>query len=89
MLRMFINSNLYFRSLLAIVFLTLIACEDADIKEQLREPTAFHDSDECHVCGMVIARFQGPKSMAFIRKQQQAIRFCSTYEMFIWLLQPE
>ncbi|NOX08669.1 MAG: NosL protein [Gammaproteobacteria bacterium] len=71
------------------IFLTIAGCENTEVKDQSRGAGIFHDSDECHVCGMVIARFSGPKAMVYLRKQPEAIRFCSTHELFIWLLQPE
>ncbi|MCP3675244.1 MAG: hypothetical protein GY829_12335, partial [Gammaproteobacteria bacterium] len=44
---------------------------------------------ECHVCGMVISRFPGPKGQAFETRTEQMRKFCSTMEMMIWYLQPE
>jgi len=52
-------------------------------------PVHFSSGDECHVCGMVITRFPGPKGEAITGKEQQVLRFCSTRDMFAWALQPE
>ena len=58
--------------------------------EEVREivPVAIHDSDECHVCGMIIQEFPGPKGQA-VEKRGAVRKFCSSAEMFGWWLQPE
>src|SRR3546814_4849150 len=48
---------------------------------------AFHPSDECHVCGMVITDFPGPKGAAATASGVK--KFCSPAEMLGWWLQPE
>lgn len=45
--------------------------------------------DECHVCGMEIINFPGPKAQAFVRHQHAPLKFCSTVDLFGWLLQPD
>lgn len=81
-----------FKSMLRIGFLLLLGmlmagCSNPDEPEQTLEPVGFHPSDECHVCGMIITDFPGPKgevvSGSGVRK------FCSTAEMLGWWLQPE
>src|SRR5690606_6670674 len=51
------------------------------------DPVAFHSEDECHVCGMVVMDFPGPKGQAVARDGVR--KFCSTAEMLSWWLQPE
>lgn len=46
-------------------------------------------ADECHVCGMEIINYPGPKAQAFIRHQDTPLKFCSTVDLFGWLLQPD
>lgn len=70
-----------------IIFLTLVACGETEQGRAVLEPVAFHDSDECHVCGMVITRFPGPKGQAVSKTETR--KFCSTAEMLGWWLQPE
>ncbi|MBW7470966.1 nitrous oxide reductase accessory protein NosL [Marinobacter sp. M216] len=60
--------------------------EQADAKPQ---PVHFASGDECHVCGMVIEGFPGPKGEAITGKDQRVRKFCSTRDMFAWMLQPE
>ncbi len=49
------------RALVVFICLGLAACNDRAEEKQTLAPVAFHQSDECHVCGMVIADFPGPK----------------------------
>ncbi|MDH5446189.1 MAG: nitrous oxide reductase accessory protein NosL [Gammaproteobacteria bacterium] len=76
-------------SLLYIVVLfCLISCNKQantiDIK-----PIALSGGEICHVCGMDVTGFPGPKAQAFIHHQEQPLRFCSTVDAFSWLLQPD
>jgi copper chaperone NosL len=71
----------------AAMVLGLAGCNEAEQSELLLEPVAFHSSDECHVCGMVISDFPGPKGQAV--EKGGVRKFCSTAEMLGWWLQPE
>ncbi len=71
---------------LALAF-TLAGCGEKEEVQQSLEPVAFHDSDECHVCGMIITDFPGPKGQAV--EKGGVRKFCSTAEMLGWWLQPE
>jgi len=42
----------------------LAGCGEKEEVQQSLEPVAFHDTDECHVCGMIISDFPGPKGQA-------------------------
>ncbi|MFO7705124.1 MAG: nitrous oxide reductase accessory protein NosL [Halopseudomonas sp.] len=72
---------------ISLLSLGLLACGKEQAEQVAREPVAFHEDDECHVCGMVITEFEGPKGQSIgdagVRK------FCSTAEMLGWWLQPE
>lgn len=68
------------------LMLLLGGCGEAEKAVSL-EPVAFHGDDECHVCGMVIADFPGPKGQAV--EKAGVRKFCSTAEMLGWWLQPE
>ncbi|HBZ98615.1 MAG TPA: NosL protein [Pseudomonas sp.] len=67
--------------------LGLAGCGDQEEVRQSLEPVAFHASDECHVCGMIISDFPGPKGQAV--EKGGVKKFCSTAEMLGWWLQPE
>jgi len=75
----------------AVMFAVLLAgCSDPE--EQVTEkpgPVHFESGDECHVCGMAITRFPGPKGEAITAREEKVNKFCSTRDMFSWALQPE
>lgn len=76
------------RTLLAMLLaLGLAGCNEPETAQQALEPVAFHPSDECHVCGMVISDFPGPKGQAV--EKGGVYKFCSTAEMLGWWMQPE
>ena len=70
--------------------LTAAGCEQRTGHEHTRHPpVAFSAGEECHVCGMIIARFPGPKGEAWVSHRERPLKFCSTRDLFAWLLQPE
>lgn len=70
--------------------LSLTACSGSDEQSTAKPgPVHFESGDECHVCGMVITKFPGPKGEAITEKDQHVRKFCSTRDMFAWALQPE
>lgn len=75
------------RLLLALLLGLLAACGEPRQEVQALAPVAFHPSDECHVCGMIIADFPGPKAQAV--GPGGVKKFCSPAEMLGWWLQPE
>lgn len=77
-----------FKTLLTLVIgLALLACSEPESEQQSLAPVAFHASDECHVCGMIITDFPGPKGQALSKSETK--KFCSAAEMLGWWLQPE
>jgi copper chaperone NosL len=76
-------------SLVLLGSLMLPACGEKPETVSRHSPEAIHAGDECHVCGMTVARFPGPKGQAFVRHRQHSFKFCSTHDLFSWLLQPE
>ncbi len=75
--------------ILSLSALLLSACGADDAAEQKLGPVAFENADECHVCGMIITKFPGPKGQARDSRNPNFKKFCSTKEMLIWYLQPE
>ncbi|SIS42744.1 nitrous oxide reductase accessory protein NosL [Neptunomonas antarctica] len=74
--------------LLAIFGLT--GCnEEAKEKVMAQQAMALESGDECHLCGMLITRFPGPKGQVFERGIKQNMKFCSTRDMFAYALDPE
>lgn len=84
------NRNKFNWLFAALAAMTLTACSGNE--EQITAkpaPVNFATGDECHVCGMVITNFPGPKGEAITEKDQHVRKFCSTRDMFAWTLQPE
>jgi copper chaperone NosL len=76
------------RTLFAVLLgLLLAACNEPKAVQQDLAPVAFHNGDECHVCGMIITDFPGPKGQAL--DMSGVKKFCSAAEMLGWWLQPE
>jgi copper chaperone NosL len=75
-------------SLIMAILLTVGCDQDPEIRNAI-SPQAIDADDECHVCGMIINRFPGPKGEAFVVGNVQALKFCSTRDLFAFLLQPE
>ncbi|WP_342631054.1 nitrous oxide reductase accessory protein NosL [Marinobacter alkaliphilus] len=74
----------------ALMAITLAGCSNGEQQAVAKpDPVHFDSGDECHVCGMVITNFPGPKGQAFTERQQHTRKFCSTKDMFAWFLQPE
>ena len=67
--------------------LGLLACSKPEEAPLNLAPVAFHNTDECHVCGMIITDFPGPKGQALSKRETK--KFCSAAEMLGWWLQPE
>ena len=76
---------------ITIIFLVLLlqACDSSTQTTVAHKPVAFETSDECHVCGMIITQFNGPKGQAYDNRQKRMKKFCSTAELMFWYLQPE
>lgn len=52
-------------------------------------PVPIADGDECHLCGMIINNFPGPKGEAYVLGGSEPLKFCSTRDLFAFLTQPE
>ncbi|MDW7746253.1 nitrous oxide reductase accessory protein NosL [Halomonas sp.] len=74
--------------LLLITALLLAACGESE-PEALAAAQPIEAGDSCHVCGMLISEHPGPKGEAFMEKQGEALKFCSTMDLFAFLKQPE
>ena len=73
----------------------LSACSKNDeVAQSLHEAVAIETADECHLCGMLISNFSGPKGELFRKGLTKAEgdsvkKFCSTRDMFSFYLDPE
>lgn len=81
-----------FKSLPALLMFAVLLAGCSGEAEKVTEkpaPVHFESGDECHVCGMSVTRFPGPKGEVITEKTQTVHKFCSTRDMFAWALQPE
>lgn len=69
--------------------LLLIGCGEDPIERQVRQAVSIEKGDECHLCGMVISGFPGPKGEAYEQGVEEVHKFCSTRDLLNWLLDPE
>jgi len=74
-----------------ILIISLTSCSDKENQQQmLHQAVAMESSDECHLCGMLITRFDGPKGEVFRKETgEKVFKFCSTRDMFSYYLDPE
>lgn len=81
-----------FKSFGVILSLIIIsACSDNSAQQEvIHKAVAMESSDECHLCGMLITNFDGPKGEVFRKEQgDKVFKFCSTRDMFSYYLDPE
>ena len=85
------NSFPYYKSMLIFSFTALLfGCfEGEPQKAMLKQAMAIESADECHLCGMIISNFPGPKGELYQKNVQDVVKFCSTRDLFAYLLQPE
>ena len=74
----------------ALLILLVTACsEPAEEQQAAQKAMAIESHDECHLCGMIIKGFPGPKAQLYERGNKDSFKFCSTRDMFAYLLDPE
>jgi len=78
-------------SLLVIIFSTLLmGCTEAELtQDQLKSAVAIEQSDQCHLCGMIIENYPGPKGQIYQKDAIDSVKFCSVRDLLSYLLQPE
>lgn len=76
-------------SLLLMPFFLLAGCGEDKKEVMVRQAIAIESSAECHLCGMIITNFPGPKGQVYARGIQDNMRFCSTRDMFAFIVDPE
>ncbi len=83
--------SLTFFAVLTVAITSLMSCSDKNEQQQmLHKAVAIESADECHLCGMLITRFDGPKGEVFRKESgEQVFKFCSTRDMFSYYLDPE
>lgn len=87
--------KLYHLCLVIFVITLLSACsEDGDKEVMLQQAVNIESADECHLCGMIISSFAGPKGELYKRgltaqESKTVYKFCSTRDLFSFYLDPE
>ncbi len=66
-----------------------LACSQDQQTQTVKQAQAIERGDECHLCGMVIAEFPGPKGESYNQYTDKVQKFCSTRDLFGFILQPE
>ncbi|WP_107853004.1 nitrous oxide reductase accessory protein NosL [Oceanimonas marisflavi] len=74
---------------LMLAALLLTGCGEQDTNVLARQAVAIERGDECHLCGMVISQFSGPKGEAYEQGVEEVHKFCSTRDLLNWALEPE
>lgn len=85
-----------FRKILfSLLFVAIVGCSEQSEQQQIiHQAVAIESADECHLCGMLISNFSGPKAELFRKgitqsDGDQVKKFCSTRDMFSFYLDPE
>lgn len=69
--------------------LMLSGCGD-EAGERVLKPVPFGEHDRCHLCGMVISHYEGPKAEIILKGAEETpLKFCSGRDAFTFALQPE
>jgi copper chaperone NosL len=81
-------------TIISLSFLLGACSEPEATKQTIHQAVAIETADECHLCGMLISNFSGPKGELFrkgITEQtsNKVRKFCSTRDMFSFYLDPE
>ena len=76
------------KSLLLCLPLLLLGCGESETQAP-KQAVAIESGEECHLCGMIITNFPGPKGELFDKQSPNAHKFCSTRDLFSYYLQPE
>ncbi len=82
------NITLMFMS--SLLTISLFSCsEQSNINAKVLQVAEIEQSDSCHLCGMTIMNFEGPKGQLAEKNKQEITKFCSNRDMFSFYLQPE
>ena len=67
----------------------LTGCTEDEQAAMVQQAVALENSDECHLCGMIITNYPGPKGQLFSKGIEGNLKFCSTRDMFAFIADPE
>lgn len=78
------------RFFMSALVVALVGCsDDSAMTETVIKAAQIESGDTCHLCGMVILDFAGPKGELVMKGDTEARKFCSNLDMFSFYLQPE
>ena len=66
----------------------LFACNSAENITEVK-PVGIDKHDRCHLCGMMITKYPGPKAELTFKNSDTIAMFCSSRDMFNFALQAE
>lgn len=67
-----------------------VGCSDQSAQQEMvHRAVTIEQADECHLCGMIIKNYPGPKGENYSTGSDTAKKFCSTRDLFAYILQPE
>ncbi|HXH03462.1 MAG TPA: nitrous oxide reductase accessory protein NosL [Candidatus Competibacteraceae bacterium] len=69
--------------------LGLTGCERPETAGAALQPVPIEADDACALCGMPISEFPGPKGELILQGASQVLKFCSTRDLFAYMLQPD
>ncbi len=69
----------------------MAGCNDTPQQSNQSSLSSMHimQGDECHLCGMLIKGFPGPKGAIQVNANNALRKFCSSNDLLAFLLQPE
>ncbi len=73
----------------ALLACALAGCGESEEISAAYAPHPVGEHDRCHLCGMVIVHYPGPKAEIFIKDVDEPLKFCSGRDAFTFALQPE
>lgn len=83
------NSKLKVLSLGLFLAFTVGCSEQTEQQVMVQQAVKIEQADSCHLCGMTISNFPGPKGESYTVNQGNINKFCSTRDLFGFILQPE
>ncbi|ABV35101.1 NosL family protein [Shewanella sediminis HAW-EB3] len=79
------------KKIICLLFLLplLLACTQGAEDVPQAKAEAIEKHERCHLCGMMITKYPGPKGQVHLKGQSVVPKFCSTRDMFNFSLQAE
>ncbi|QYK13280.1 nitrous oxide reductase accessory protein NosL [Shewanella rhizosphaerae] len=69
--------------------LFISGCGAAESDTHNHDGLVIGNHERCHMCGMMVKQYPGPKGSLDLKDNEMQPKFCSTRDMFMFALQPE